>query len=194
MAEFKAATDKKVAVFLADGCEEIEALTVVDLLYRAGIPVKSVSITGTKDVISSHNVHIVADATIDEIDFAEYDMLVLPGGLPGTTHLGECAKLTDAVLAHYNAGREVAAICAAPTVLAGLGILEGRKATCFPAQEGAMKGAVLTHASATVDGNVITGRGMGCSIPFALTIIEHYFGREAAEAMAERIVYSGPAW
>ncbi len=193
MAEFKAAINEKVAIFLADGCEEIEALTVVDLLFRAGIPITSVSITGSRDVISSHNVHIVADTTIDEINFEDYDMLVLPGGLPGTTHLGECGKLTDAILAQYNAGKEVAAICAAPTVLAKLGILEGKQATCFPAQEGAMMGAVLTHAPATVDGNIITGRGMGCSIPFALTIIEHYLGKEAADAMAERIVYSGPA-
>lgn len=187
---FQASIDKKVAVFLADGTEEIEALTVVDLLYRAGIPVTTVSIKDERTVVTSHGVHVVADTTIDELPFAAYDMLVLPGGMPGTLHLKDCKALTDRVLSFHREGKPVAAICAAPTILAGLGLLEGKPATCFPAMEPQMAGAVLTHAPATVtDDKIITGRGMGCAIPFALAIVAYYLGQERADQLAEAIVY-----
>lgn len=188
---FTPVTDKKVALFLADGFEVIEGLTVADILYRAGIPCVKVAVNGDPDriVTSSHEIKVIADISIEEADLDSFDMLVLPGGMPGAKNLGECKKLTDALVKFNAENKEIAAICAAPTVLAGLGILDGRQATCFPAQACNMKDAVLTHAAATVDGNIITGRGMGCSVPFALTIMAHYLGEEAAKKMADTIVW-----
>ncbi|MDO4284219.1 MAG: DJ-1/PfpI family protein [Eubacteriales bacterium] len=187
---FQASTEKKVAVFLADGFEEIEALTVVDLLYRAGIPVTTVSIGEEREVVSSHEITVKANTTIGALDFAQYDMIVLPGGMPGTIHLKECQALTEQVSAFHRAGKPLAAICAAPTILAELGLLEGKPATCFPDMEPQMKGAVLTHgAVAVTDDRIITGRGMGCAIPFSLAIVAYYLGQETADLLAGKIVY-----
>lgn len=183
--------DRKIAVFLADGCEEIEALTVVDLLTRAGLPHTTVSITDHHRVVSSHKVPIEADALISEIDFREYDMLVLPGGMPGTTHLEDCEELTRQVSYFAQHGREVAAICAAPQILAHLGLLKGRVATCNPSRDQTLaeSGAILTHNPVEVDGNLITSRGMGTAIPFGLAIVEHYLGRQKAGELREKILY-----
>lgn len=190
MNESHQATDKKVAVFLADGCEEIEALTVVDLLYRAGIPVTTVSISGSTLVTGSHKIRITADICIHQSDIDSFDMLVLPGGMPGTSNLAACTPLTEAVCRFVREGKQVAAICAAPTILAGLGLLEGKEATCYPGREPDMCGAVLTHESTAVSGNIITGRGMGCAIPFGLKIVAHYLGDEAAAALGENVVWN----
>lgn len=190
MSEFHQKTDKKTAVFLADGSEEIEALTVVDLLFRAGIPVQTVSVNKTPDILSSHGVRITADTTVDRLNFDELDMLVLPGGMPGTLNLQRCETLIRELQRFFQEGRRISAICAAPTILAGLGMLEGKRATCFPGQEDKMAGTILTREPATEDGNIITGRGMGCSIPFALKIVSHYLGGEAADALAAQIVYT----
>ena len=192
---FNATTDKRVAVFLADGMEEIEALTVVDLLFRAGIPCETVSISNTNVVMSSHEVSVVCDREIDDtrFQFDDYDMLVLPGGMPGTTNLGECDDLTDQVQRFAREGRQVAAICAAPTILAKLGLLEGRHATCFPSLTNVLEenGAILTEGSVVVDGNITTSRGMGTAIPFGLAIVAHYLGQETADKLASNIVFAG---
>ena len=182
---FNQAIDKRVAVFLAEGMEEIEALTVVDLLYRAGIPCDTVSITNTNAVASSHDVTIVCDTEISNthFDFDAYDMIVLPGGMPGTTHLGECDDLTEQVTRFVSDGRQVAAICAAPTILAKLGVLEGRHATCFP-------GAILEQDEVVIDGNITTSKGMGTAIPFGLAIVAHYRGQEFADDLARKIVFA----
>ena len=191
---FTAATTKRVAVFLAEGMEEIEALTVVDLLYRAGIPCETVSITNSGVVASSHDVSIVCDREIGDtrFDFDDYDMLVLPGGMPGTTNLGECDELTNQVTRFAREGRQVAAICAAPTVLAKLGLLEGRKATCFPDLQGVLaeNGAEVLQDQVVVDGNIITSKGMGTAIPFGLAIVAHYLGRDVADELARKIVFA----
>lgn len=191
---FTQATDKHVAVFIAEGMEEIEALTVVDLLYRAGIPCETVSITNTNAVASSHDVTVVCDTEISNtrFDFDDYDMLVLPGGMPGTTHLGECDDLTEQVVRFINDGRQVAAICAAPTVLANLGVLEGRHATCFPDLQQVLvdNGAILEQDEVVVDGNITTSKGMGTAIPFGLAIVAHYRGQEFADELARKIVFA----
>lgn len=189
MAEYR--TDKKVAVFLADGCEEIEALTVVDLLYRAGIPHTTVSITDTTTVVSSHQVTITADTVIGDLSFDDYDMLVLPGGIPGTPNLGACAPLTEAVVRFAREGKQVAAICAAPSILAKLGLLKGKEGTCNPSFESVLEenGARLTHEPVTVTGNLIMSQGMGTAILFGLAIVEHYLGREAADDLGRKILY-----
>ncbi len=183
--------DKKVAVFLADGCEEIEALSVTDLLCRAGIPHTTVSINETEDVTSSHGIHIKADTTIHNLKFEEYDMLVLPGGLPGTTNLASCKVLTDQVLAFAAEGKQLAAICAAPSVFANLGLLKGVKACCNPGFESVLieKGADLTQDPVTVCGNFITSRAMGTAIPFGLAIVEHYLGSDVAQELGHNILY-----
>lgn len=190
---FTAATDKRVAVFLAEGMEEIEALTVVDLLYRAGIPCETVSITNTNVVASSHDVSVVCDREIGDtrFDFDDYDMLVLPGGMPGTTNLAECDDLTNQICRFAKEGRQVAAICAAPTVLANLGLLEGRRATCFPDLQHVLAehGAEVLQDQVVIDGNITTSKGMGTAIPFGLAIVAHYRGQEFADELARKIVF-----
>jgi 4-methyl-5(b-hydroxyethyl)-thiazole monophosphate biosynthesis len=190
MSEEQVSSGNVVAVFLADGFEEVEALTVVDLLQRAGIPVTTVSVSDSLEVKGSHNIRVVADTVIRMIDPECFDMLVLPGGMPGTVKLGACKKLTAAVASFGRSGKEIAAICAAPTILADLGLVEGVPVTCYPGREKDMRGAILTHESAVTSGNIITGRGVGCAIPFALAIVEHYRGAAAAKDLSEKIVWN----
>ncbi len=179
----------KTAIFLADGFEEIEALTVVDLLRRAGIEITTASITGRKNVTGSHNITVEADALIGDIDFDSTDMIILPGGLPGTTNLAECKELTDRIMEFDSKDKMLCAICAAPTVFGQLGILKGKKACCYPGREVDLTGADAQTSSVTKDGHFITSRGMGTAIDFGLAIIEHYQGKEAADEMAKKIVY-----
>ena len=183
--------EHKVALFLADGCETIEALTVADILFRAGIPCTKVSVTDTPVVVSSHKVTMVADTTIGHLDFDRFDMLVLPGGMPGTLNLKACTALTDQVVRFHKEGRMIAAICAAPSIFAELGILKGVRAACNPTVEDILtaNGAVLIRENAVKEGNIITSRAMGTAIPFALAIVEHYKGKEAADALGRNILY-----
>ena len=125
-------TDKTVAVFIAPGLEEVEALATVDILFRAGIPTTMISVTPERTVTSSHNIVVTCDLTLAEANLADYDMLVLPGGIPGTPNLKAVEPLMAAVTERVRAGRPVAAICAAPSILAELGLLEGRQATSNP--------------------------------------------------------------
>ncbi len=182
---------KNVVVFLADGFEECEGLLVVDLLRRAGVNVITASIMGKPDILSSHNVALRADALVEDVDFGAADMIVLPGGLPGTTYLGESQIVREKCLEFAASGKYVAAICAAPSVLAELGLLEDKPATCHPNFEGKMCGAVVTQESVTVAGNIITGRGLGAGIPFALKLIEILVDKEAAAKVGAAICYVG---
>lgn len=184
-------TSRKVAVFLADGCEEIEALTVVDLLTRSGIPRTMVSINPTREVTSSHGVTITADTTVDQLPFDEYDMLVLPGGIPGTPNLEACSPLCDALKRFAASGKQIAAICAAPSILAHLGLLKDVKATCNPSFEDDLEqhGARLTWQPVTVCRNFITSQAMGTAIPFGLAIVTHYLGDRTATELRDKIKY-----
>lgn len=179
----------KTAIFLAEGFEEIEALTVVDLLRRAGIEITTASITGKKEVTGSHAITVMADALIEDIDFDSYDMLILPGGMPGTTNLDNCALLKEQIKKFHDAGRNLAAICAAPTVYGKMGILQGKKACCYPGRETDLLGADIQTTEVTRDGHFLTSRGMGTAIPFGLAIIEQFQGAEAAADMAQKIVF-----
>lgn len=184
----------KVSVFFADGCEEVEALTVVDLLRRAGIHTDMVSITGNQLVTSSHQVGIQTDVLFEEMDFSDTDLLVLPGGMPGTLHLQAHEGLTTLLKKYDEEGKQgnnkyVAAICAAPSVLGGLGILKGRRACCYPGFEEKLTGAEVEESPAVRDGHVITGRGMGTAIPFGLKLIEVLCGAEKAEEVKKSIVF-----
>ena len=180
---------KKVSVILADGFEEIEALTVVDLLRRAQIYVGTVSATDEYIVHGAHGINVQTEDLFEEVNFVESDMIVLPGGMPGTTNLNDHAGVRRVVKDFYEEGKYVAAICAAPTVLANLGILKGKRITCFPTVENQIQGAVITRMPATVDWNIITGRGAGTAIDFALKLIDALSGPDKAREIAEAILY-----
>lgn len=179
----------EVYIFLADGFEEIEGLTVVDLLRRAGIDITMVSITGSKEITGAHNIKVIADELFDETGYNNAKMLVLPGGMPGTTHLLEHKKLRELLLRHNSDNKMIAAICAAPSVLGMHGILEGKKATCYPGFEDKLIGAIYTNEKVVEDKNVITSKGLGTAIDFAASIIEQYQGKEAAERIKSSIQY-----
>ncbi len=178
-----------VYIFLADGFEEIEGLTVVDLLRRAGIEIRTVSITGTKQVMGSHKIKVEADEIFGESDYGKADMLVLPGGMPGTRHLAEHRRLVDLLKQANKEERNIAAICAAPSVLGLNGILQGKRATCFPGFEDKLAGANVTGNKTETDANIITGKGMGAAIDFSLCIIKELKDEETAGKIAAAIQY-----
>lgn len=179
----------KVVVFLADGFEEIEGLTVVDMLRRADITVVTASIQSTKEVKGAHNITVLADELVEDVDYKQVDMVVLPGGMPGTLHLGGCKKVTDTVLEFFKEGKEVAAICAAPSVLGDLGILQGKEATCYPGFEERLTGAKTVKDPVVSDGNVTTSRGMGTAILFGAKLIEKLSGKKKAQEILDSIIY-----
>ena len=180
----------KAVICLANGFEEVEALTVSDILRRAKYDVALVSINETPEVESSRGVKVVADAVFTDMDFSETEMIILPGGMPGTNNLQAYEPLRKKVLEFAEGGKFVAAICAAPKILGELGLLKGRKACCHPGFEGELTGAeVVMDHPAVRDGNIITGRSMGCAIPFGLKVLEALAGSEAAREMSEKIVW-----
>ena len=179
-----------VFVHLATGFEEIEALTVVDILRRAGVETVMVSVMKEKSVAGSHDIRVETDALIGEIDFTGLDVIVLPGGMPGTKNLEACEALMAQVDIFAAHGKIVAAICAAPSILGHRGILKGKKACSFPSFESHLEGAEVLQQPAVMDGNLITGRGMGAAIPFGLKILEKLQGEEAARKMAEAIIFA----
>lgn len=179
----------KIGVFFAGGYEEIEALTVVDLCRRAGIEVTMVAVNGEQTVEGSHGIGVRMDAALSEVDFDSLDMLVLPGGMPGTKNLEACNALMEQLDRFYESGRWIAAICAAPGIFGHRGYLKGRMATSYPSFEAQLEGAEVTGSPAVCDGNVITGRGMGTAIAFGLLIVEKLISPEAAGRLAEGIVY-----
>jgi len=183
----------KAYIFLADGHEEIEALTVVDLCRRAGIEIVTVSITGNEMVTSSHKVTYRADILFENADFSDADITILPGGMPGTLNLEKYEPLMKLIDERVSEGQNIAAICAAPTVFGRRGILKGRKACCYPGMENDLLGADVNFDSVNVDGNIITSRGMGTAIDFGLAIIEKITDKETADKIAEAIVYGGRA-
>ena len=178
-----------VYVLLAEGFEEVEALTPVDLLRRAGVETRLVGVTGAT-VCGARGINVVTDLSMDEVDLAKADMLVLPGGMPGTTNLYADKRVTDAVRTMADAGKYVAAICAAPSIiLGGMGLLEGKKATCYPGMEDKLLGANWQEQPVVVDGNFVTSRGVGTAIAFALTLVTILKDEETAKSLANSIVY-----
>lgn len=180
----------KIAVFFATGYEEIEALTVVDICRRCGIMADMISITQERRAVGSHGIAVEMDKTFEEVDFEAYDMIVLPGGMPGTTGLEACETLMAQVDAFYAAGKYIAAICAAPSIFGHRGILKDRKACCYPSFESHLEGADVTAGPVEISDHVITSRGMGTAIPFALAIVSVFCGREKADEMGKSIIWS----
>lgn len=179
----------KVCVFFADGFEEIEALTVVDILRRAGIDVDMVSITKEKKATGSHKITVEMDKVFEEVDFDKADMIVLPGGMPGTTNLEAFEPLMKQVDAFYENGKYIAAICAAPSIFAHRGMLDGKAACVNPGFESHLECADLKKEPVVVTDHVITSRAMGTAVPFALAVMEQFAGKEEAEKMKEKILF-----
>lgn len=186
------ATDKKAAVLLAAGCEEVEALAVVDALFRAGIRADLVSVSQSLEVVSSHGVRIIADALVADVELADYDLLYLPGGMPGTLHLKACPAVPVEVLRRADAGEPIAAICAAPSILAELGVLDRRRATANPAfmEAIAQGGATAEEKPVVVDGAITTSRGAGTAFDLGLELVRQMLGDGAADAVRAGIVHS----
>ena len=181
---------KKVFIFLAEGFEDVEALTTVDLLRRAGVDIKMVSITDDRTVTTSHGVTLCTDLTFAEMNAQEADMLILPGGMPGTKYLGNCEPLTKLLKDFCASGGRIAAICAAPTVFGKLGLLREKKATCYPGMEDQLNCGEWLQDSVVTDGNITTSRGVGTAIPFALELITLLVSKEKAEQISASIVYA----
>ena len=177
-----------VYVLLGNGFEETEAITPIDLLRRANISVLTVGLNG-KTITGGHGIAVQADITIDEIDLTDLEMIVLPGGLGGVASIRASKEAMDIVRFAYENNKFTAAICAGPTVLADLGITDGKKATCYPGCENGMGSANMQeHAASVIDGKLVTGTSAGCAIPFGLSLIEVLKGKEEAERIAKQIV------
>ena len=184
------ATDATVAIMLADGFEEVEALAVADVLYRAGVRSDLISVTDARHVTSSHGIRVVADLMLEDVDLSTYTVLFLPGGMPGTLGLKGTPAIQAEVLRRADAGQPVAAICAAPSILAELGVLEGRHATANPAFVKAIAagGATVHENPVVVDEFIITSRGAGTALELGLEIVRYLLGDEAVDEVARGVV------
>ena len=180
----------KIGIFLANGCEEIEALTVVDVARRAGIEVVMISISDTLQIQGAHNIIFKAEVIAKEADFDSLDGIVLPGGMPGTIHLGESAYVQEVIRKFAEEGKLVSAICAAPSVLGQAGLLQGKSATCYPGFEEQLLGAEAKTDSVVVDKTMITSRSMATAILFSLEIVRYFMGDEKVTELSNSLVMS----
>ena len=184
--------EPKIALFIADGTEETEAIGTLDLLRRAGIETDLISIKDDPTVVTSHKLTVTADKVFSDINEDDYDMLILPGGLKGTQNFKECGPLLDLIRNFASKGKGLAAICAAPSVFSSLGILTGLDATSNPGfQEVIASDGAILHKDdkVVVSGNIITSQAMGTTVPFALEIIAMYKGRELADKLKADIIF-----
>ena len=180
----------KVYEFLANGFEEIEALAPVDIFRRGGLEVKTVSVTGSELVESSHGVTVKADLLFEDGDFTNADLLMLPGGMPGSANLNAHEGVRNALKAQYDAGKRVAAICAAPMVLGSIGILEGKRATCSPGFQTYLTGATYTGNLFEEDGLVTTGEGPAASLPYAYHILGYFIPKEQVMDLERKMQFA----
>ena len=176
-----------VYMLLGTGFEETEAIAPLDLLRRAGVEVRTVGLNG-KIIYGGHGIGVEADIEIGELDLTNLEMIILPGGLGGVASIRGCEKAMAAVRWAWENGKYTAAICAGPTVLADLGIPDGKNATCYPGCEGQMGSANMVEAAAVTDGKLITGTSAGCAVPFGLALIAALKGQEEADRIAQQIV------
>ncbi|MGQ1784076.1 MULTISPECIES: DJ-1 family glyoxalase III [unclassified Saccharicrinis] len=179
---------KKVYIFLAEGFEEIEAITPIDVLRRAEIDVTTVSISDKKEVTGAHNIIIIADRIFTESNFTDADLLVLPGGMPGTLNLNEHEALKELLVDFSNRGKLIGAICAAPLVLGEKGLLKGKNATCYPGFENQLIEAKHTGSPLEVADNIITAKGVGAAMKFALQLVSMLRGKEVAYELTQKMV------
>ena len=179
-----------IYAFFADGFEEIEAVTPVDVLRRAGLQVTMVSVTDSKVVRGAHDISVVTDILFEETDYEDAILLILPGGMPGVTHLDCHEGLIQLIDRHVKCHLPIAAICAAPMVLGSRGLLDGYKATCYPGCETSLGNADYTAASVEEDGIFITGKGAGTAMEFAFAILKRLRGEQVADELQSRMMVS----
>ncbi len=179
----------KVVIFLANGCEEVEALTPVDVLRRAGVDVVTVSISDSLTVVGGHNISIAADLLFEDVNFDDVNMVVLPGGLGGRNNLMAHSGVVDVCKQFNEEGKFVTSICASPSVLGENGILMGRKAICYPGFELQLKGAEIINENVVKDNNIITSKGPATALEFSLKLAEVLVGRNKAEEVAKGMLY-----
>jgi protein deglycase len=179
---------KKAFVHIAEGFEEIEALTIVDVLRRADIPVLMVSVTGKQTVTGAHGISVTTDVLFEKADYSEAEILILPGGQPGSNNLKAHAGLSEKLTEFNKKGNKIAAICAAPLVLGGLNILKGKDAVCYPGYENNLIGANIKQVPALTSGNITTGRGPGAALNFSLELVTLLKGKPAADILANAMV------
>ena len=175
---------KKVFIFLAEGFEETEAVATMDVMLRGELDVTSVSITGNLLVTGAHGIAVNADTLFEDADFSSGDLLVLPGGMPGASQLNAHEGVKSLLKQYAASGKKIAAICAAPLVLGGLDLLQGKNATAYPGFESTLKGAAYINSPVVKDGNIITGRGPGFAFQFGLAIVEELQGKAKADETA----------
>ena len=180
---------KKIAIHLATGFEEIEAITIIDVLRRAGFEVTTVSVTNETLVNGAHQIPVLADKLYSEVNYEDIDMIVLPGGMPGTKNLDQHAGLKDKILQFNQQGKLLGAICAAPLVFGHLHLLVGKKAVCYPGFEQELTGATIVEQATITDKNIITGRGVGAALNFALKIVEILDSKEKAEKLSKALLF-----
>ena len=177
-----------VYVFLADGFEEIEAIAPIDIMRRANIEVKTVGVTG-KTVTGAHGIEITSDLSLGDVSLCDANLLFLPGGMPGTTNLLENNTLKDLILSANEKGIYISAICAAPMILGSLGLLNGKKATCFPGFEEYLNGAALSSKKVVFDGNTITSKGAGTAHLLGFKFVEILKSKDLADELFSAMQY-----
>lgn len=179
----------QVFIFLADGFEEIEAITPIDVFRRAGMKVTTVSITEELNVTGAHDVTVIADKRFADTSFDGEFLIFLPGGMPGTKHLGEHEGLKQLIASQASKNKMIAAICAAPSILGEMGLLKNKEAICYPGFENSLIDAKLSTSKIVKSDNILTAKGPGVSIPFALRIVEELQGKQAAEEIAKAMIF-----
>ena len=180
-----------IAILLAEGFEEIEALTPLDVLRRLKLDVKSVSINNERCVTGAHGISVIADLTADELNLDEVDFVIFPGGMPGAKNLDEWERTDEIIVAVTKKGGRLAAICAAPMILGKRGLLKGVRACCYPGFENTLIGAKLEYLPSVTDGKITTARGMGAALDFAEEIVRVLLGEAAANSISESVIKKG---
>jgi 4-methyl-5(b-hydroxyethyl)-thiazole monophosphate biosynthesis len=178
----------QIIVHLAEGFEEIEAVTIIDVLRRAGLDVVVVSITGNLMVKGSHQIEIKADLLFEKYDYTNGKMIILPGGMPGSKILNEHKGLKNQIVEYKKNDKYLAAICAAPMVLGDIGILKGKRAVCYPGYEAHLIGAEVLSDPYVVDGKIITGRGVGAALKFSLELVRILVGEECSVQLSKAML------
>lgn len=179
-----------IYAFLATGFEEVEAIAPIDVCRRAGLEVKTVSITGERTVLGAHSIPVVADTLFADNDYSDADLLFLPGGMPGATNLDAHEGLRKVILAHHEAGKPLSAICAAPLVYGNLGLAQGKRMTCYPGFEQYLTGATYTAALVERDGLMFTGKGPAAALALGYAIVEHFCGKDMADQLRAGMMYN----
>jgi len=179
----------KTFIFLADGFEEIEAITTIDILRRAEIQLTTVSVSDKKEVRGAHGISVMADSLFSEADFSGNDLLCLPGGMPGTKNLDAHEGLKNLIQKQAEQGKKLAAICAAPSILGKMGLLKGKKAVCYPGFENQLTGATLSEDAVVKADNIITAKGAGVAVQFALKLVAELKGQASADKIADDLMF-----